>query len=125
MVAVLSAAAGRSDPIALSSADDRPAASAIYRAGARCRLYERDGSPLAGALVCSWHEGGLSADVIVDHRPGAFVLCCLVGGRCDLLVALDRGPRLQARAEQIRFRPTVGRVCRLRFDTRPWYDLTT
>ncbi|MGD9889727.1 MAG: hypothetical protein AB7R89_13320 [Dehalococcoidia bacterium] len=78
------------------------------------QLYLPDGTLLAGGVV---HDLDALPDgqrvMLVVERPYRFLQECLLGGRNELFLSYDGGPRRLARIEQILFYYGVGRVCTL------------
>jgi hypothetical protein len=78
------------------------------------QLYLPDGTLLASGLV---HDLVAVPDgqrvMLVVERPYRFLQECLLGGRNELFLSYNGGPRRPARVEQILFYHGVGRVCTL------------
>jgi hypothetical protein len=78
------------------------------------QLYLPNGTLLAGGVV---HNLVTLPDgqrvMLVIERPYRFLQECLLGGRNELFLSYNGGPRRLARVEQILFNHGVGRVCTL------------
>lgn len=79
-----------------------------------CWLYEPDGVLLSAGLVQAWDPGAACRVRVVGFDwPGQIVQRCLVGDVREVNLELEWGTHLPAHIEQVRFDPTLGRICEL------------
>jgi hypothetical protein len=84
------------------------------------RLYLPDGSPLADGFAHDLRSGsGGQRVTLVIERPHRLLQECLLGGRRELNLARDGGPRQPATVEKIYFDHGVGRICVLSVPDEP------
>ena len=79
-----------------------------------CWLYEPDGVLLSAGFLQAWDPGAACRVRVVEFEwPGQIVQRCLVGDVREVSLELEWGTHLPAHIEQVRFDPTLGRICEL------------